>query len=198
VERLVPIGRFLFRFRGWIFPVVVVLALLLSRPRHLLGDAGLDRWMDLAGSIVALLGLAVRAVTIGYEYIVRGGRNRQVYADDLVQGGIYALTCNPMYLGNGLLVIGCALILNAPAFYLVAVPVILCVCCDHHCRGIVPAQKFGDVRRVLCPRQSDCPPACGVSASSCRDAIQLAASGREGIQHVLLGRRPDRRLVLSR
>jgi protein-S-isoprenylcysteine O-methyltransferase Ste14 len=123
MERLEPIGRFLFRFRGWIFPVVVVLALLLSRPRHLLGDAGLDRWMDLAGSIVALLGLAVRAVTIGYEYIVRGGRNRQVYADDLVQGGIYALTRNPMYLGNGLLVIGCAMILNAPAFYLVAVPV---------------------------------------------------------------------------
>lgn len=123
MERLEPIGRFLFRFRSWIFPIAIAVALVLSRPRHLLGDASLDRWMDAAGSIVALLGLAVRAVTIGFEYIVRGGRNRQVYADDLVQGGIYALTRNPMYVGNGLLVIGCALILNAPAFYLIALPI---------------------------------------------------------------------------
>ena len=77
------------------------------------------------GVFVALSGLAVRAVTIGYEYIVRGGRNRMVYADDLVQGGVYALTRNPMYLGNGLLIVGCALIINAPAFYLIALPLTL-------------------------------------------------------------------------
>ena len=125
MEHLAPIGRFLFQFRSWIFPLAIVLALVLSRPRYLLGDSSLDRWMDVAGVIVALLGLAVRAVTIGYEYIVRGGRNRQVYADNLVQGGIYALTRNPMYVGNGLLVIGCAIIINAPGFYVIAVPITL-------------------------------------------------------------------------
>ena len=81
--------------------------------------------MDALGVFVALSGLAVRAVTIGYEYIVRGGRNRMVYADDLVQGGVYALTRNPMYVGNGLLIVGCALIINAPAFYLIALPLTL-------------------------------------------------------------------------
>lgn len=112
----------MFRFRNWIFPVAIVLALLVSKPRHLFGSPDLDRWMDVVGVAIAVLGLVVRAVTIGYRYIVRGGRGKQVYADDLVQTGVYALTRNPMYVGNGLLVIGCAIILNAPAFYVVAVP----------------------------------------------------------------------------
>jgi protein-S-isoprenylcysteine O-methyltransferase Ste14 len=112
----------MFRFRNWIFPVAIVLALLISKPRHLFGSPDLDRWMDLVGVSVAVLGLVVRAVTIGYRYIVRGGRDKRVYADDLVQTGVYALTRNPMYVGNGLLVIGCAIILNAPAFYLITLP----------------------------------------------------------------------------
>ena len=119
---MVHLGRFLFRFRGIVFTAIVLGALLVSTPRYVLGRADLDPWMDALGVLVALLGLAVRAVTIGYEYIVRGGRNRQVYADRLVQGGIYAHTRNPMYLGNGLILLGWALIVNAPEFYAVALP----------------------------------------------------------------------------
>lgn len=119
---MVKLGNFMFRFRGIVFPAIVVGVLLFARPRYLLGNAHLDRWLDALGVLVALLGLAVRAVTIGYEYIVRGGRNRRVYADELVQGGIYAHTRNPMYVGNGLVVIGLALIVNAPELYLVALP----------------------------------------------------------------------------
>lgn len=119
---MIALGRLFFRFRGTVFPLLVLFALLVCSPRHLLNDAGSDAWLDLAGALVALLGLVVRGATIGYEYIVRGGRNRRVYADTLVQGGVYAHTRNPMYLGNGLLVLGCALIINAPEFYLVALP----------------------------------------------------------------------------
>ena len=119
---MVNLGRFLFRYRGVVFTTIVLGALLLCTPRHLLDDAGLDPWMDALGFLVGVLGLAVRAATIGYEYIVRGGRNRQVYADQLVQGGIYAHTRNPMYLGNGLILTGWALIVNATEFYLIALP----------------------------------------------------------------------------
>ncbi len=120
---IVRLGRWLFRFRGgFVFTVTVLGVLLLSTPRYVLDSVGLDPWMDALGILVALLGLAVRAVTIGYEYIVRGGRDRQVYADYLVQGGVYAHTRNPMYLGNGLMVLGAALIVNAPEFYLVVLP----------------------------------------------------------------------------
>jgi len=119
---MVKLGQFLFRFRGLVFTAIVVVVLFFSHPRYLLGSAQFDHWLDFAGVLVALLGLGVRAGTIGYEYIVRGGRNRQVYADHLVQGGVYAHTRNPMYLGNGLMILGWALIVNAPEFYLIALP----------------------------------------------------------------------------
>jgi protein-S-isoprenylcysteine O-methyltransferase Ste14 len=119
---MVKLGRFLFHYRGVVFTTIVLGVLLFSRPHYFLGEASLDSWMEAFGVFVTLLGLAVRAVTIGFEYIVRGGRNRQVYAEKLVQGGIYAHTRNPMYLGNGLIILGWALILNAPEFYLVALP----------------------------------------------------------------------------
>ncbi len=119
---MVALGRFLFRYRGVVFTAIGLGALALSTPRYLLGRPELDAWMDALGVLVAVLGLAVRAVTIGYEYIVRGGRNKQVYADNLVQGGIYAHTRNPMYLGNCLMILGWALIVNAPEFYLIALP----------------------------------------------------------------------------
>ena len=119
---MIRLGRFLFRYRGVVFTAIALGILAFSRPKYLLGRADLDHWMDVVGVFVALFGLAVRAATIGYEYIVRGGRNRQVYADNLVQGGIYAHTRNPMYLGNCLMFLGWALIVNAPEFYIVALP----------------------------------------------------------------------------
>jgi hypothetical protein len=33
----------------------------------------------------------VRGATIGFEYIIRGGRNKRVYAEDLVTNGLYRL-----------------------------------------------------------------------------------------------------------
>jgi hypothetical protein len=72
-----------------------------------------------------LLGEALRIVTIGYEYIERGGRNRQVYASRLVQGGVFAQCRNPLYLGNILLTLGLALIVNAMVFYLVVLPLVI-------------------------------------------------------------------------
>ena len=119
---MVRLGRFLFRHRGVVFTAIALGILVLSTPRYVLGRADLDPWMDALGVLVALVGLAVRAVTIGYEYIIRGGRNRQVYADHLVRGGIYAHTRNPMYLGNCLMFLGWALIVNAVEFYVVALP----------------------------------------------------------------------------
>ena len=123
---MVALGNFVFHFRGLIFPGILMVALLLSAQTDVPVIRESEPWVDAAdaaGAIVVLLGLAVRAMTIGYEYIVRGGRGRQVYADHLVQGGVYAHTRNPMYLGNGLIMVGLALVVNAPAFYLVALPV---------------------------------------------------------------------------
>ena len=119
---MIALGRIFFRLRNALFTAVLIFAVFVCTPHYTLGDPRLDAWMDALGAVIALAGLAVRALTIGYEYIVRGGRNRQVYADQLVQRGVYAHTRNPMYLGNGLIIVGCALIVNAPHFYLVVLP----------------------------------------------------------------------------
>lgn len=125
---MVALGNFVFHFRGLIFPGILIVALLLSAPTGVPAGGESGPWVDaadVAGALVVLLGLAVRAMTIGYEYIVRGGRGRQVYADNLVQGGVYAHTRNPMYLGNGLVMVGLALVVDAPMFYVVALPIMV-------------------------------------------------------------------------
>jgi protein-S-isoprenylcysteine O-methyltransferase Ste14 len=122
---MVRIGNFFFRYRNGLFPLAFVLALLVGNPEYPFGRPDVDTAFDLAGVVVALLGEALRALTIGYEYIIRGGRNRQVYAESLVQGGVFAHCRNPLYVGNVLIVLGLALVIHSAAFYLIFIPFVL-------------------------------------------------------------------------
>ena len=126
-EGNIAVGNFFFRYRNMIFPTLFVLIALLGRPRVILGHQALDRWLVACGTLVALAGQCVRLVTIGYEYIERGGKAGKVYASRLVQGGVYALTRNPMYLGNGLIAIGMTMVTGAPLIYLVVLTFFLFV-----------------------------------------------------------------------
>lgn len=122
---LARIGNLLFRWRNALGPLLFVLALAVGRPHYPFGRADADLAFDLAGALVALAGQALRIVTIGYEYIERGGRNRQVHASTLVQGGVFGHCRNPLYLGNILIAAGFALIVHSWAFYLLVLPFIL-------------------------------------------------------------------------
>jgi protein-S-isoprenylcysteine O-methyltransferase Ste14 len=111
-----------------------------------------DTWIaTLLGAIVAALGQLVRALTIGFQYVIRGGRGRRVYAEDLVTGGLYAHVRNPMYVGNLLIVVGVAIAANSWATVLVGVPlaVFMYVC-------IVAAEeeyllgRFGEAFKAYC------------------------------------------------
>jgi hypothetical protein len=75
-----------------------------------------------AGLVVALAGQSIRAVTVGLEYIIRGGRARRVYAERLVQGGIFAHCRNPLYVGNYLILLGVGLTSNSLLFSCIAIP----------------------------------------------------------------------------
>ena len=103
---LAPAGRFFFKSRDFLFPVVFLGLALASRPIG--GPAGgqYDRALDAAGILVALSGQLLRAVVIGFAYIRRGGKNKQVYADSLVQEGVFAHSRNPLYLGSFILGLG--------------------------------------------------------------------------------------------
>jgi len=167
---MIKLGRYFFRYRNVVGPSVLLVVLLFCTPRHVWGDPKLDAWMDLAGACIVGMGLAVRAITIGYEYIVRGGRNKEVFADRLVQGGVYAHTRNPMYLGNGLIALGCMLIINAPEFYLIALPLIVLVYAaiilaeEAYLRG-----KFGGQFDAYCARVPRILPKVSGFAESVRD-----------------------------
>src|SRR6266498_2859568 len=114
---MIRIGNFFFHYRNALFPVAYLL-LFLNGP-EIIDDY---RLAVAGGLIVALAGQGLRAVTIGLEYIIRGGRNRQVYAEKLVQGGIFAHCRNPLYVGNFLMLMGVGLASNSILFLSVAIP----------------------------------------------------------------------------
>lgn len=102
--------------------MVILTTIVVTRPLFPDGNRTADLWMDAFGILVAALGQALRIMVIGYRYIARGGKNRRVHAEDLVTGGVFALSRNPLYVGNILVLLGLFMIWNAPLLYLIGVP----------------------------------------------------------------------------
>ena len=75
------------------------------------------------GLLFVFSGMAFRGITIGLEYIERGGIKRKINANNLVTGGIYSTCRNPMYLGNLLILFGFGIYANSSFFTLVIFPV---------------------------------------------------------------------------
>jgi protein-S-isoprenylcysteine O-methyltransferase Ste14 len=117
---MIRIGNFFFHYRNGLFPLFYLLVFLngpAAIPDH--------RVAFLAGLLVALAGQTLRAVTVGLDYIVRGGRNRQVYAKRLVHGGLFAHCRNPLYVGNYLILVGVGLASNSLLFLAIGLPFFL-------------------------------------------------------------------------
>jgi protein-S-isoprenylcysteine O-methyltransferase Ste14 len=142
------IGNFFFHHRNTIFPLAYIL-LFINGP-VLLHDY---RMAFVIGVIIAATGQFVRGITVGLDYIVRGGQNRQVYAKHLVQGGIFAHCRNPLYVGNYLILVGVGVASNSLLFLVVGLPFFLFVY-----RAIIAAEeafllgKFGEEFTAYCNR----------------------------------------------
>jgi len=145
---LVRLGDFSFRYRGYLLPIAVLLYLLPSPP--LTGDPALA---GAIGLLVAGFGQAVRITTVGLAYIIRGGKDHRVHAEDLVTGVLYSHCRNPMYFGNFFLLLGLAAAANSWLFALAGIPLGL----GMH-RAIVAAEehflrdKFGAGYDAWCAR----------------------------------------------
>ena len=118
----VAAGRFFFGHRNYLFPLVFLGTALLSPPRPWLGRPSADMWLDVLGLVIAAAGQAVRALVVGLAYVPRGGKDRKVHADELVQEGLFAHCRNPLYVGNLLVYLGLFVILNSPGGWLVGLP----------------------------------------------------------------------------
>jgi protein-S-isoprenylcysteine O-methyltransferase Ste14 len=114
---IVRYGNFLFRYRNGVFPAVMAAIFLLCPPEPFLGSWAADRWLDMAGLLVCLMGQGLRATVVGLAYIKRGGVNKQIYAARLVQEGMFATSRNPLYVGNILVLAGLFVIHNNPYAY---------------------------------------------------------------------------------
>ena len=125
VSPLVRYGNFLFRYRDALFTVVLLALFFAFPPVYPGGSERLDNRLDALGILVALLGQALRVAVIGYAYIIRGGKNRRVYAEGLVTEGFFAHSRNPLYLGNLLILLGLFLIHNNHWVYALGVPFFL-------------------------------------------------------------------------
>src|SRR6478735_12323431 len=110
---MVKLGNFLFRNRNGIFPLFY---LMLFVPSWEVFTDPVTAM--LIGFSVTIIGQLIRIITIGLVYIIRGGKDRRVYAEDLVTTGIFSHCRNPLYVGNILILAGVGILSNS-LFYVV-------------------------------------------------------------------------------
>ena len=106
-KTIIKIGNFFFKYRNKVFPLIIAaLFLIMPPPTSLFESEGLERVKDILACLIAVSGLVIRGTVIGFAYIKRGGRNKQVYADNLVKEGMFSICRNPLYFGNMLIYSG--------------------------------------------------------------------------------------------
>jgi protein-S-isoprenylcysteine O-methyltransferase Ste14 len=119
---LVSIGKFFFKYRNIISPLVFCALAIASKPLIIAGSRRFDLFLDIIGITVALAGQFLRIFVIGFAYIKRGGKDKEVYADTLVQEGFFAHCRNPLYDGNILTLLGLIIIHSGILMYAVCLP----------------------------------------------------------------------------
>lgn len=117
---MVKIGNFLFHYRNVLLPVFFLLILVPAQELFQNPTIAL-----VIGLGISIAGQLIRFLTIGLVYIIRGGQNRKVYAQDLVTTGIFSHCRNPLYVGNIAVGIGMGIASNSVLFFSVITPLII-------------------------------------------------------------------------
>jgi protein-S-isoprenylcysteine O-methyltransferase Ste14 len=145
---LIKLGNFLFRNRNGIFPIFYLMLFVPSREVFTNPVTAM-----IIGFSVTIIGQLIRIITIGLVYIIRGGKDRRVYAEDLVTTGIFSHCRNPLYVGNILILVGLGIASNSLLFMAVFTPLFL-----FFWQAIVLAEenylrnKFGEQYNDYCKR----------------------------------------------
>jgi protein-S-isoprenylcysteine O-methyltransferase Ste14 len=152
---MVKIGNFFFRYRNGLFIFLYLLLFIPSPPLFSEQYFGpyYYWWPIITGLIVTVSGQLIRGATIGLAYIIRGGSNRRVYADDLVTTGIFNHCRNPLYVGNILMLLGVGILSNSLIYVVIVMPCFMLIY-----QAIVLAEenflrgKFGNTFDEYCQR----------------------------------------------
>ncbi|MBF9253222.1 isoprenylcysteine carboxylmethyltransferase family protein [Pontibacter sp. 172403-2] len=124
---MITIGNFFFKYRNFLF-IFLYLALFIPSPdiftRERFGE-NYYLWPIIIGLVVTVSGQLIRGATIGLAYIIRGGKDKQVYAEELVTQGIFNHCRNPLYVGNVLMLAGVGILSNSLIYVAVFIPLFL-------------------------------------------------------------------------
>jgi protein-S-isoprenylcysteine O-methyltransferase Ste14 len=116
-------------------------------------QADYKTWPLVIGLFITVLGQAIRGATIGLAYIVRGGKDKKVYAEHLVSTGIFSHCRNPLYVGNILMLLGVGILANSLIYVGIIMPLFLFIyqaivlAEEHFLRG-----KFGKDFDAYCTK----------------------------------------------
>lgn len=126
---MIAIGNFFFKYRNWLFIILYLLLFVPSPP--LFSEAALGPhyyyWPLILGLLITVSGQLIRGLTIGLAYIIRGGKEGKVYAEELVTRGIFNHCRNPLYVGNILMLLGVGILSNSLLYVVVIMPVFLLI-----------------------------------------------------------------------
>src|SRR5688500_7339824 len=152
---MIQIGNFFFKYRNLLFILLYLALFIPSSPifsPHVFGPTYF-LWPITIGLIVTITGQLIRGATIGLAYIVRGGKDGKVYAEDLVTTGIFRHCRNPLYVGNILMLVGVGILSNSLIYLAIFIPLFLFIY-----QAIVLAEenflrnKFGEKFVAYCSR----------------------------------------------
>ena len=152
---MIQIGNFFFKYRNLLFILLYLALFIPSSPIFSPGVFGESYylWPIIIGLVITVTGQLIRGVTIGLAYIIRGGKDGKVYAEDLVTEGIFNHCRNPLYVGNILMLAGVGILSNSLLYLLVFIPFFLFVY-----QAIVLAEenflrgKFGEKFNLYCKK----------------------------------------------
>ncbi|HWK99041.1 MAG TPA: isoprenylcysteine carboxylmethyltransferase family protein [Parapedobacter sp.] len=124
---MVQIGNFFFKYRNFLFIFLYLALFIPSSPVFSEAALGPDYYLYplIIGLVVTVLGQLIRGATIALAYIVRGGKDKKVYANTLVITGIFAHCRNPLYVGNILMLVGVGILVNSLLYLVVFIPLFL-------------------------------------------------------------------------
>jgi protein-S-isoprenylcysteine O-methyltransferase Ste14 len=97
------IQKFLFRFRGQIPVIFIILILFFGNP---------TRFSLITGLIILFLGEFLRCWALGYHRGTHTRRTKNLYTDILITWGPYSYCRNPIYFGNFLIGLSYCIISN--------------------------------------------------------------------------------------
>ncbi|WP_423146326.1 methyltransferase family protein [Rubrolithibacter danxiaensis] len=152
---MIAIGNFFFKYRNFLF-IVLYAALFIPSPSLFRPEVFGEKYYlipILLGLFITISGQAIRGLTIGLAYIVRGGKDKKVYADQLVTQGVFNHCRNPLYVGNILMLLGVGILSNSLIYVVIIMPLFLFIY-----QAIVLAEenflrsKFGEQFNNYCSR----------------------------------------------